>query len=336
MLKSRFIVFSEQNRIRRSRAAVHDCVPGQQLPRQTSENSATRFRGKCCALLRPEPSATRQKAQKRYDHLSEFAPHRAACSNPDRQPLLLVPAYPQRPAMRGCSPVQVQQQIRNRFEHTLSGRHDLRERVANVNLGALCQGADPRQLPTEGHRALHALICLVEAAYHLVRNAEASLKNGDRYQDSRLRENAVELQGKVLISLDIQYIFIEYGSPRARTQFAFRRIVIQRVDRFNVGGKSSKHRFGLTRRFGRHEEKIRFLALLTCANSYPRTARSRNRSLLSPGQAMMSASEFASIRARRFLTESAIAPHRPGQGHALFRGAGNMIAGGPSRFDGCP
>lgn len=230
--------------------------------------------------------------------------------------------------------------LRSKFSSRYGTGSNIPFLAATISASALrtsiCQGADPRQLPTEGHRALHALICLVEAAYHLVRNAEASLKNGDRYQDSRLRENAVELQGKVLKSLDIQYIFSEYGSPRARTQFAFRRIVIQRVDRFNVGGKSSKHRFGLTRRFGRHEEKIRFLALLTCANSYPRTARSRNRSLLSPGQAMMSASEFASIRARRFLTKSAIAPHRPGQGHALFRAAGNMIAGRPSRFDGCP
>jgi hypothetical protein len=70
------------------------------------------------------------------------------------------------------------------------------------------------------------------------------------------------IEDKVLSASDIEYIFSEHASPRARVQFAYRRIVVQRVDRFDRG-KNSKHRFGLTRRFGRHEEKIRFLALLS-------------------------------------------------------------------------
>jgi len=125
-------------------------------------------------------------------------------------------------------------------------------------------GFHPRRLPDDPARRLSSLLSLVESAFHLIRGAANDFsRESEGELPTRSSEEEMKLAtDKVLTLRDLDYVFSGHSSPKLRVQFAYRRIIAQRVDRIERGSSKSKHRFGLTRRYGRHEEKMRLLSLL--------------------------------------------------------------------------
>jgi tetratricopeptide (TPR) repeat protein len=128
------------------------------------------------------------------------------------------------------------------------------------------KGFHPRELPDQPEQLLPALLCLLDCACSLVRGATVATnvpeEGGQTSQPVRKGQD-IALNSD-LSAAHIDDIFSDRQPASARVRFAYRRIVAQRVDRLQRGEKSHerKSRFGLTRQLGRHEAKIRFLALL--------------------------------------------------------------------------